>query len=181
MPGRCLVLGSALCLHNDVEAALDLSEFDGVVAAKRAGVVWAGELDAWVTLHPERMHKEAHARAERGYPNAKRIYSHITRGPKEVTHQMNYKFAAQRTSGSSGLFAVKVALLELGYNRIVLCGIPMDKTYGRIDDRSPVWTGAEAFKPAFLDVLEELRPYVRSMSGWTAQQFGLPTREWLAS
>ena len=38
MVKRCLILGSANRLAADIKAALDLSEFDGVVASKGAGL-----------------------------------------------------------------------------------------------------------------------------------------------
>lgn len=180
MAGRGLIIGSALCMWDDVEAALDLCEFDAVIAAKRAGVVWPGNLDAWVTLHPERLDQDIKARRQRGFPRAKCVYSHkSTAGQQYTTHQIEYKLPKQRTSGSSGLFAVKVALEEFRLTRLVLCGIPMDKTFGRIDDKNKIWAGADAFRPAFMDVFDDLRPFVRSMSGWTAMKFGKPTTEWI--
>ena len=178
MHKRCLVLGSALCVWKDVDAALELSEFEGVVAAKRAGVLWRGELDAWVTLHPDRFKRDMEERAMNGYAPAKRVYSHMTekRYPG-ITHQLQYRFKEQNNSGSSGLFAVKVAL-ELGFTRLVLCGIPLSRKEGKLGFGSR-WNNAEMFKRGFKEAFPLIRDYTRSMSGWTAELLGKPTEQWL--
>lgn len=90
---------------------------------------------------------------------------------------MEYRWKDQATSGSSGLFAVRVAL-ELGFDRIVLCGVPMQKEQGRLDGIVR-WSGAEAFKKGWQQALPHLRDTTRSMSGWTKQLLGAPTAEWL--
>jgi hypothetical protein len=46
-----LVLGGAACVWDDVEAALYLGEFDGVIGANHIGIVWPGVMDGWVSLH----------------------------------------------------------------------------------------------------------------------------------
>lgn len=175
MAKRCLILGSANCLAADIKAALDLSEFDGVVACKGAGLYWKGELDAWVSLHPDRMAKETEERRARGYPPAMRTYGH--RKAEGCSHVLEYKFEGQTTSGSSGLYACKVAL-SLGFDRLVLCGIPLDREEGRIDGKDR-WNGSRAFKDGFKEALPALAGRARSMSGWTRLLLGAPTLEWL--
>lgn len=176
---KCLVLGSALNWMQDVEAALDISEFDGVVAAKRAGVYWPGTLDAWVSLHPERVIADKLERAALGHPAASRIFVHDANSivRKHVTDVAEYKFPLQRVSGSSGLFAVKVAQL-LGFERLVLCGIPLDKTFGKLD-AGPKWVAADAFRQGFEQALPTIAPFTRSMSGYTEKRLGRPTLSWL--
>jgi hypothetical protein len=176
---KCLVLGSALNWMQDVEAALDISEFDGVVAAKRAGVYWPGKLDAWVSLHPERIEKDKKDRAALGFPSASRIFVHDANSlqKKHVTDIVEYKFPLQRVSGSSGLFAVKVAQL-LGFERLVLCGIPLDKSFGKLDAGSK-WVAADAFRQGFEQALPTIAQFTRSMSGYTERRLGRPTPQWL--
>lgn len=175
MAKRCLILGSANCLSDDIKAALDLSEFDGVIACKGAGLYWKGELDAWVSLHPDRMAKETEVRRARGYPPAARIYGH--KMAEGVTHALPYKFEGQNASGSSGLFGCKVAI-ELGFDRLVLCGIPLERGQGRIDGKE-TWNGSRTFKDGFKEALPALAGRARSMSGWTRLLLGAPTLEWL--
>lgn len=177
MVKRCLILGSANCLRDDIDRALDLGDFDGVVAAKHAGIEWSSELDAWVSLHPDRFGSLIAERAKRGYPPSKRLFGHI---PMEnVCEGMPYKFNGQKRSGSSGLFACKVAI-ELGFDRLVLCGIPLEKSEGRIDGKSH-WNGAGSFRQGFLEAVPALAGRARSMSGWTAIMLGAPTSEWFNS
>lgn len=176
MVKRCLVLGSANTLRSDLRAALELSEFEGVVACKGAGLEWRGNLDAWVSLHPDRLPRDIAWRRELGYPDAARTYGHIA--APGASHHTEYKFPKQKTSGSSGLFGIKVALIDLGFDRVVLCGIPLMREEGRIDGKVR-WSGAEAFKKGWHEALPHLENRVRSMSGWTKQLLGSPTPEWL--
>lgn len=174
----CLVLGSAQCLWADVDRALDLGEFKGVVAAKRAGVLWPGRLDAWVTLHPERVSKDIAERKSLGHPAAARVYCHEEVGAfPGITHRTHFRFKGQNTTGSSGLFAVKVAF-ELGYTRAVLCGIPLQSSEGRIGF-GPFWVGSRHFQKGFIEALPHLKDRVRSMSGWTSEKLGMPTAAWI--
>lgn len=178
MAKRCLILGSAHCLWDDVERAQRLGTFDGVVAAKGAGIHWKGPLDAWVSLHPERFVNDIATREGLGYPAANRTYGY--KPGVGYSHWTNYKFESQRRSGSSGLFACKVAI-DLGFDRLVLCGIPLDKEQGRIDDQKDRWSGASSFKQGFQEAMPHLRDTARSMSGWTQMQLGEPTPDWFNS
>lgn len=179
MARRCLVLGSAKCLWDDVNAALDISEFDGVVAAKHAGVVWPGKLDAWVSLHPERFGQIIAQRKAAGFPPAPRLFGHERATPRQGLELTQYRFEGQKTSGSSGLFAAKVALEDLGYDRAVLCGIPLTKSDGRLDNVA-LWHGAVAiFQAGFNEALPRINHRLCSMSGWTMHLLGRPTAKWL--
>lgn len=84
-------------------------------------------------------------------------------------------------SGTSSFYGVQIGLAE-GWNRVILCGIPMDMK-GRFyqppwvtghdycaTDGWDAWTGAKE-----RGELEN----VRSMSGKTAELLGIPEREWL--
>jgi hypothetical protein len=180
MSRRCLVLGAALCLFADIEAALDLAPFDGVVAAKGAGRHWPRELDSWVSLHPEMLVADARVRAERGFPPAAEhvVHEQANIEHKLFTHRLPYLFPGQTKSGSSGLFAVKRAL-DLGFDRVVLCGIPLARDQGKID-KGPIWPGAESFRQGFEQAAPHLIGKVRSVSGWTRKFLGAPDAEWLA-
>lgn len=176
MVKKALILGSARCLRADIRAALELGEFDGVVACKGAGLEWNGRLDAWVSLHPERMPKDIRQRARLGYPAAARTYGH--RRVDGVSHHTQYKFDCQKHTGSSGLFALKVAIVDLGFDRCVLCGIPLDKEAGRIDGRDH-WSGSRSFQLGWQQALPLIKDKARSWSGFTGQLLGKPTIEWL--
>lgn len=173
----CLVLGGAACLHDDI-AAYD-GPVDSVVACNDAGAEWPGELAAWVSLHPEYLDIKGwrQKRAERGYPPAKRYIGHLEwqrRGRKnpDWLEFSDYRFPGQERSGSSGLFAAKVALIDLGFDRAVFCGVPLTHSPHFFD--SKVWPFAHSYQEIIETLDPQYRARLRSMSGWTRDFLGSP-------
>lgn len=179
MVKRALILGSANTLRDDLERALAMSEFDMVIACKGAGQEWSGKLDAWVTLHPDRIKRELDLRCHhKRYPRPAHVIAH--RQEPGVTMVSAYKWPGQKTSGSSGHFALYVAIVHFGCDRNVLCGIPLEKHMGRIDGKDH-WSGSRAFRDGWTQSLPHYKEFTRSMSGWTKSLLGEPTPEWLES
>lgn len=174
----CLVLGSARCLWSDIEAYKAIGEHHAVVAVKQAGMYWPGPLAAWVTLHPYMMPEFIAERARLGYPAAK-VVGHEKSG--SVDEAFDYKWPGAPKTAASGMAGAKYAAFDLGYKKIVLCGIPMDPG-PRIDGKG-LWSEDQtlSFRRGIEPVASDVRRFVRSMSGWTAGMFGKPTREWLES
>jgi hypothetical protein len=81
--------------------------------------------------------------------------------------------------GSSGLFMTKVAL-EAGFTHIILCGVPMEVAADHILRHKP-WNAAPGFLRGWNHRLHSLKPFVRSMSGWTRDNLGEPEILWLLS
>lgn len=163
----CLVIGSAATLYEDVAAARPLAYYD-VLAAKDAGIFWAGPLVAWVTLHPEKFAKAKRERKRAGYPDALKTFSNV---PSRSTDSFFPDWG-----GSSGLFAVQAAL-RLGYTRIVLAGIPL--TASPYLNRKDPFADAKHYRKAWVNNSDKIAPFVRSMSGWTRELLGAPTAQWL--
>lgn len=169
---NALCLGAADCVWDDVaesEAILGERWWDIAVACNRAGVDWPHRLDHYVSLHPEKLlsiwapQREADDYETWSDPNRGE------RGAAPTDHHL------ENWGGSSGLFAVQVAL-EVGADRIVACGMPLNTQphyHGRAE-----WDAYDAFRPAWERHVDDLR-YVRSMSGWTAELLGRPDTEWL--
>lgn len=181
---RFLALGSGTCLFQDIDRALALSEYEGVVAANEAGVAWSGSLTSWVSLHPDQLAGRLASRRMRGYPDPEEIVGHLRDhekpGSKDfpaVTAYVPYKFPGQTQSGSSGLFAVKRAI-DLGATHVVCCGIPLESCFGRIDGKD-CWPNDRVFKSGWEQAAPAMAGRVRSMSGWTRRLLGEPTAEWL--
>lgn len=174
------MLGGASCLHDDIAAYT--GPVDGVVAANDAGAEWTGDLDGWCSLHPQNFTLKKWLEKRTG-PPAARIFGHSEATSKAVMSGRcpdgieftDYQFPGQHRSGSSGLFAAKVALIDLGFDRAVLCGVPMDPR-PHFFDRDP-WTSADGFRSAWLSVPQEYRDRMRSMSGWTLVLLGAPKTE----
>ena len=126
-----LILGGAGSLWSDVDRALAAGQYDAVVACNDAGAVWPGRLDHWVSLHPSKDRCLIAQRHAAGFPGGYVTWAHasVIPRPPEVERTL------PDWSGSSGLFAVAVAL-HLGY-RCVLAGIPMDGASGHFFDARP--------------------------------------------
>lgn len=80
--------------------------------------------------------------------------------------------------GSTSLFAALCAV-AMNYEKIVLAGCPMDqKGHWYFEDIGPRWT-VESFM-AWLEFAKQPEAQkVKSLSGYTGQIMGIPTKEWL--
>lgn len=181
-----LVVGSAACVWKDLVNAHGLGHFDAVAVTNAMGCEYEDPIDYWVTLHPEKMLDWQRKRAERGFPRAKLVVSNdFLPGAREqgvayphLDRRADYRFFSDQTSsGSSGLFAVKV-LVDEGFERIVLAGVPMQAIERHFDSPDP-WNERDVFAKAWTQVLPLIKGAVRSMSGWTQELLGSPTAEWL--
>ena len=121
-----LILGGARCVWNDV-ASLGVFDHD-VAAVNDIGGRWEGPLVFWATLHPRKLARWEKDRKDMGYPEGYVRYSNKMGKPK-------IDKTLDGWGGSSGLFAVKVAL-HLGYENIILAGIPMETNQGHYFNNS---------------------------------------------
>jgi hypothetical protein len=166
---RVLIIGSAPTMEDDVRTALRLFKPDAVYAVNGAGRRYAGKVDVWCSIHADNFATwiESRAALEKAQP-VKRIVSTFEHpGVTEVYPIMWY---GQRNTGSSGLYAIRHAIDE-GATHIVLAGIPLDGSGG--------WN-AGSYQTTWSLLGDRLMPVVRSMSGWTRETFGEPTKAWLA-
>jgi hypothetical protein len=174
-PTLALVLGGAACVWDDIAAALDLAEPDYVFACNDIGTRWPHRLDGWVTLHPEKMVGWRKERKANGFTSALvHVGNEIAPGVDRV---VDYRFPSMGSSGSSGLYAAKVAM-ELA-DRIVLCGVPMQAREAHFFDAAQ-WAEFGSFTQGWQDAMPYIKDRVRSMSGWTKELLGAPSPQWLA-
>lgn len=174
---RALILGGAKSVWDDIEAALRIGEFDAVIACNDIGAAWSGDVECWVTLHPENMAALMKTRADRGYRPAKKLAYHEAMGGTPKADLITpYHWERSHRSASSGIFAAKVAI-ELGFKG-VLCGVPLTPTPHFNINRG--WIYANDFIIGFDEALPYLKDHIRSMSGHTRKVLGEPTPEWLA-
>lgn len=172
--GTCLVLGGAACVHDDIIAYT--GPVDGVVAANDAGTI-TEQLDGWVSLHPQYWLKKGWlaSRAAKGHPPAP-LYTHDMRRAPEGAIETEYCFPGQEHSGSSGMFAAKVALIDLGFDRVVLCGVPMSQMAHFTGETH--WDGTSHVPNRYLKrwalIPQEYMDRIRSMSGATRDLLGAP-------
>lgn len=171
------VLGGAKTLREDLNYALALldGQPDTWIACNHAGRDLVGTLDHWCTLHTEKMPAWIEQREERGLGPVGTFWtSNVKTIPPE--HENLYQKVVS-WDGSSGLLAITVAL-HLGYEKIILCGIPLDKKEEHYDYPG-VWMDAPRYRSAWSKHLSEMNGLVKSPSGWTALLLGEPTKEWL--
>lgn len=177
-PGTCFIIGGATSVWHDLdEARKQFGECD-VVAVNDVGEEYSGPLKAWVSIHGEQFPKWTRKRAANGYDKAELLVT----GSSAMQNQPNLSemgvqaelvlWPEQTLSGSSGLFAVKVTLTRLSYQRVILCGVPMCPTYKHYFDKQE-WDDAPAYWPGWRSVYEQhLKGRVFSMSGWTRNLLG---------
>lgn len=168
-----VVLGGAKGVWSDLSSLRGLIEPDLIVATNDAGVVYPGRLDAWVSLHPEKLPEW---RRRRKGNQDYRCFTHKRRHGVGDVEQV-----VERWPGSSGLFAAHIALDEMGASGVVLCGVPMDRAAAHFFEPGAPWLDAENYRRGFQAALPVIGGSVRSMSGWTAELLGVPDAEWLTN
>lgn len=177
-----LVIGSAACVWDDIDAALDLATYDYTIAVKDAGIHYPGHIDLWCSLHPERFRKtDCHKRAQKGYPPARKLCGHKGGGGgPEVHYRTEHRFDGQKHAGSSGLFAVKCGIELLPpETRFVLAGVPMSIDMGHFY-KAHNWADGRNYLNGWREAMPHIKDRVRSLSGWTQELLGEPTPDWLA-
>lgn len=125
-----------------------------------------------VSLHPDKFQMWLPKRRAAGFNTPEMVWAHRNY-ESVVTHW------TRDWQGSTGLFCIKIAR-ELGFVHILLCGVHMT-VEGNHFVRGAPWQAAYGFRKGWNTRVHQLRPYVRSYGGWTQEQFGAPTEEWLGS
>lgn len=178
---KALVLGGAEGVWDDVassEEQFGEQWWDLVVAANDIGCHWPHRLDGWCTLHPEKMLKWRQARGQAGHPEGYSTYARKGKGRRGMDYSIRHVYK----SGSSGLFAVSVAL-HLGATHIILCGVPMTKAgyfaESTVHPKGKTFASVDSHWKKWLQYQDDIRETTRSMSGRTRDLLGAPTQEWL--
>lgn len=135
----------------------DIKEFEkfgvkyDVCCVNRAGLVYPHKFKYWYSGHPPELLEWAAQRPDSGAELwSYRDWPGLNLGLIKITR------------GSSSLNAVQLALTTWGYSRVVLAGIPLNEDY-------------KLFRNGW-QMVPECAPFIRSMSGWTAEQFGKPDK-----
>jgi hypothetical protein len=125
------------------------------------------------------------------FPAVKLLRKEKSMYEKYITHcnvaaqDVDYVWRMENVGGTSGLFAVKVAM-ALGAKRIIICGIPMDNSGHYFDPPDAIKNHTTKFSEnhcnlaPWIDLKKSKHAMqtVRSMGGHTASIVGTPTKEW---
>jgi hypothetical protein len=179
---KAIVIGSAPCVHEDVFNAPDWPK----IVVNWAGLRHLGPIEFWASIHRRLLYKAIPLRKEAGGTMRFTAFTVVPKGRKlrKVPTPTRITQRKQRMgSGSSGLFAVECAL-SLGYQRLLLCGIPLEgDTSLQFEDQEEErircnQSFVTSFRAAWENHYDELAPHIRSMSGWTRELFGSP-EDWI--
>lgn len=170
---RVLVLGGANCVFEDQQKAQKLFTPDVVIAVNDVGSVVLG-IHHWATMHPEKMKYWMDARKS-NFPDAPDLCLWTARHKSRKNASFEWNEINSR-GGGSGLLGARVAKF-LGSYQIVLAGIPMVTEEAHFFNPKP-WTEVPAYKKGFIEDVS-IKPFIRSMSGWTQEYFGGPSTVWL--
>lgn len=175
LPTVAIVLGGADCVWDEYIKAKELC----LTAQVQYRVYVTNDMIAEYphaaiacTLHAEVLPVWLRIRQERHRPPHKQVWCHIRGRPGSGITD-----STRDWGGSVGLFATKVALQQSN-RKVLLCGIPMQPEAGHFK-RKRAWDAAGIFAKRFAQKIPEIKPHVRSFSGWTAAQLGIPSIEFL--
>lgn len=175
-----IILGGAKNVFDDLSKVEALGVDIGstaIIATNHAGRDWPGPLLAWASFHAELFPSWLAVRRAEGMPEPDTLWTtDRPLGPIPISIPIT---GVENWKGSSGLLAVTVGL-HMGFDRLILCGVPMDPDEEHYD-RAGRWTDAGNYRGAWLARRDDMAGKVRSASGWTRTILGAPDAEWLSS
>lgn len=154
-----IILGGAPCVWDDFKKCAPPPDAK-IMVINDMGTVYKDRIDYWVTLHSEKFGAWQAKRAENKFNDD---YVRCGFNP-HPTARIDKLF--KDWGGSSGLFAAKIGL-ELGFNHIVLCGVPMTSDPNIFRPNEKTWHEHKGFRTGWEKHWQDLRGKVFSMSGWT--------------
>lgn len=171
--GSVIIAGSADCLFSDLEEANDLFPNADVIAVNKASQCL--ECRHVVTVYRDLV--TGYKRGRVGFAQHAKYHCFRTCAGRPFSDypDVDYWWPTINTAGSSGWAAAKVALV-IGYEQVVLCGIPIEDMPHFDGEYLPEWGNEyhlEQTRKAIAEC-EWMHPFVSSMSGWTREFLGGP-------
>lgn len=167
-----IILGGARDALRDLEAARAMAPAASLVALNDTLRISPIKPVAFATLHSEKAGGFLGGCDISGV----RLFAHAPAAG------WNFELVQERFGGSSGLYATLIALKQLRFAGVILAGVPMEEGARHIVSAGD-WSveHVERYQRGWLKAADamKLRLRVRSMSGWTREQFGEPCAAWL--
>lgn len=169
------VLGGAACVWQDLKRLRAMRyEPDIYTLINDLGVIWPHRIDIWVSHHAEKLTDWVAERRKGALPPAMQLWT----GPVKHRRALPNIQQHQQRGGSSGLLATVITMEQV--DRLVLVGIPMTETpHWHNHHHKRPWGECNHYRQAWPHIKEKYGTQIRSMSGWTAEMFGVPDKEFL--
>jgi len=167
-----LVIGSAPGIGEDIARFFDMGVGRDRVDYMLIGFDAVENVSAhclyFATYHPDEIQRSKERRHRYGGNTDFLVISH-----QQQAGDVEMVVPIIGPSGSSAMLGC-LAAIQIGYERIVLCGCPLHGT----NDKGSSYEG---FRQGFEyeGNRKQIMGKVKSMSGWTAEFLGDPTEEWL--
>ena len=167
-----IVIGSAPCAKADLAAFLEIVR-DSDLSSRKVSVMaigldavnkFMGQVAFVATNHPEDI-PEIKKRRQNAGGNIDYLVVSPLPGPG-----IDMVEPYRPPSGSSAITGT-LAGIRIGYEKIILCGCPLT-------GNAPEGNSYAAFREGWTVNREAFGDKVRSMSGWTREFLGAPTKEW---
>lgn len=177
------MLGSSANALAEFAEARALAPSAIVVAVNDSLRVCPERPTAFVTLH----HEKVRDRFFRGIAPGE--MAKVAQFGIRSAHGFEPTIVAEKWGGTSGLFAVQIALERLGCDGVILAGVPLDPAAGvnyqrtaKQIARGDAWAGSalDRYRRGWMKALPEIASRVRSVSGWTRNLLGAPDPDWMA-
>ena len=167
-----LVIGAAPCTGDDLVRFFDMmqdrSRVDYMLIGLDSVEMVSEPCKYFATYHPAEIGMAKERRHKYGGNTDYKVIAH-----HQHQAEVDLIVPIVGPSGSSSMLGCLAGLRE-GYNKIVMCGCPLDGTNTKGDRYESFRAGWQWPKNS-----KQVMGNVKSMSGWTAEFLGSPTEEWL--
>lgn len=169
----CIVAGSGPDLYKDLETATRCAPRHDVLGVNLTSL-YLGRVRHMASLHAPLLGPLRELRTQIDWCAPQGATPPVTHGHIEFAG-VDRVWTGWDKSGTSSLFGVRVAL-ALGYERVILAGVPMTGEPRFFDPpHAPItWDHANDRPPWMLAATQEFAGRVTSVSGWTRELLGSP-------
>mgnify|MGYP001190250737 CR=1 FL=1 len=167
---RLIITGSHRTTLDEIHMIPDYRKYDFMAIGLDAVHLYPWDIKYVATYHPE----DIPLIKERRKPIGNTDYiliCHVDFFEGKKVEGVDVVTPFEAPSGSSSLLGATTAI-RMGYEKIILCGCPLDGSNGKNQSY-------EDFRKGWERKEKELMGKVKSMSGWTKKFLGEPTTEWL--
>ncbi len=175
MKNGIIICGAAPCMEEDLSRIPNPEAWDFLAVGMDAIARVPYPLRFLATFHPDDIAISRVRRKAAGGNLDYKVIGHRSQDNIDIVvneRNMAVTFSGAN-SGSSALLGT-LACVKLGYERIILCGCPLEN-----EERGGKIKEYENYRKGWQKHLDLYVGKVKSMSGWTMQFLGPPPEEWL--